>query len=171
MFIYASIDVQIFSHSFLILLFTALDTYAEVFIVTSNADAGSGTLREALIKSDANGSADKDFIHFNLADQSESGRTITLSSQLRDVSSNLDIDGSTQAGSVFGRSTAKIQIIAAFTYQNTYIGLNLDGVNEVGIYGLYIRNTTIFNLSSGIVFERIVGVAIRASKNIRLAVE
>jgi gliding motility-associated-like protein len=154
--------------SFLLTLFTSLDTLAEVFMVTSNADAGSGTLREALSKAAANGFADKDFIHFNLADQSESGRTITLLSQLPDVSSNLDIDGSTQSGTVFGRSTAKIKLIAAFTFQNSYIGLNLNNVNEVGIYGLYIRNITVFNLSSGVIFERVVGVAMTASKNIRL---
>ncbi|MCX2492252.1 gliding motility-associated C-terminal domain-containing protein [Pedobacter sp. PF22-3] len=154
--------------SLLLTLFISSATRAEVFMVTSNADAGPGTLREALIKAAANGSADKDFIYFNLADQSESGRTITLLSQLPDVSSNLDIDGSTQSGIVFGRSTAKIQIIAAFTFQDSYIGLNLNNVNDVGIYGLYLRNTTVFNLTSGVVFERVVGVALTASKNIRL---
>lgn len=55
------------------------------FMLTSNADAGSGTLKEALIKAAANGIADKDFIHFNLANQSESGRVITLLSQLSNV--------------------------------------------------------------------------------------
>lgn len=54
-------------------------------MVTSNADAGSGTLKEALIKAAANGIADKDFIHFNLADHSESGKTITLLNQLSNV--------------------------------------------------------------------------------------
>lgn len=156
------------SFLFAIFILFSLDTRAEVFIVTSNADAGSGTLRYALIKASANGSADKDFIHFNLADQSEGGRTITLLSQLPDVSSNLDIDGSTQTGIVFGRSTAKIQVIAAFTFQNSYIGLNINTVNDVGIYGLYIRNITVFNLSSGVIFERVIGVAMTASKNIRL---
>ena len=152
----------------MLILLISTKSSAEVFVVTSNADAGPGTLREALLKSASNGSSEKDFIHFNLADQSEGGRTIMLSSQLPDVSSNLDIDGTTQTGNVFGRSTAKIQIIAAFTFQNSYYGLNLDNVNDVGIYGLYIRNITVFNLSSGVVFERVVGVAMRASKNIRL---
>lgn len=128
-----------FLTSIFLLTLTSLSLKAEVFMVTSNADAGAGTLREALTKAAANGVVEKDYIHFNLPDQSEAGRTITLLSQLPDVSSNLDIDGSTQPGIVFGVSTAKVQIVMSFPHVDTYYGLTLISVNDVGIYGLYLR--------------------------------
>ncbi|WP_412469189.1 gliding motility-associated C-terminal domain-containing protein [Pedobacter sp. KLB.chiD] len=151
---------------FLITLSTSLKTHAEVFTVTSNADAGSGTLREALVKAAANGIADKDFIHFNLADQSESGRTITLLSQLPDVSSNLDIDGSTQIGNFFGVSTAKVQIKMSFSYLTTYYGLTLINVNDVGIYGIYIIN--LLPTTAPGRWEQRQGICLRQAKNIKI---
>jgi hypothetical protein len=53
-----------------ILLFISLKVRAEVFTVTNNADSGPGTLREALTLDAANGSAEKDYINFNLPDLS-----------------------------------------------------------------------------------------------------
>jgi gliding motility-associated-like protein len=154
--------------SFLLAIFIlfSLNTRAEVFIVTSNADAGSGTLRDALIKAAANGSTDKDFIHFNLADQSEGGRTITLLSQLPDVSSNLDIDGSTQSGDFFGVSTAKVQIKMSFSYLTTYYGLTLINVNDVGIYGIYILN--LLPTTAPGRWEQRQGICLRQAKNIKI---
>lgn len=158
------------SFRFVILSFFALFTFiegrAEVFVVTSNADAGVGTLREALTKAAANGTTEKDFIHFNLANQTEAGRTITLLSQLPDVSSNLDIDGSTQAGNVFGVSTAKVQIITAFPFAGTYYGLTLIDVKDVGIYGLYIRN--LLRLPSGVNTFQWQGILLRSVKNVNI---
>jgi hypothetical protein len=55
---------------------------AEVFIVNSNADAGQGSLREAISLAAANGSSDHDYIYFDLPDLSEAGRTIVLLSPL-----------------------------------------------------------------------------------------
>lgn len=147
-------------------VFTFIEVRAEVFVVTSNADAGTGTLREALTKAAANGITEKDYIHFNLTDQTEAGRTITLLSQLPDVSSNLDIDGSTQAGNVFGVSTAKVQIITAFPFAGTYYGLSLIGVNDVGIYGLYIRN--LLRLPSGVNTFQWQGILLRNIKNVNI---
>ena len=79
-------------------------------MVTSNADSGPGTLRDALTQAAANGSAVQDSIHFNLADTSAAGRTITILTDLPIVSSNLVIDGTTQNGAVFGASNAKVII-------------------------------------------------------------
>lgn len=50
----------------LFLFFNTAVAFAETFTVTSNADSGPGTLREALTKAAANGSAEKDYIYFNL---------------------------------------------------------------------------------------------------------
>ncbi|HEY9195238.1 MAG TPA: hypothetical protein VIM77_03205, partial [Mucilaginibacter sp.] len=79
-----------------IFLFIGFKSFSAVFTVTSNADSGPGTLREALTLASANGSAEKDYIYFNLPDLSEAGRTISVLTQLPDVSSSLAIDGTTQ---------------------------------------------------------------------------
>src|SRR5580698_11658575 len=100
------------SHLILTLLLFGLATrsLATTFPVTSNADSGPGTLRDALTQAAANGSATPDLISFNFADQSQAGRTITLASALPAVSSNLTIDGSTQPGGPFGISGARVII-------------------------------------------------------------
>ena len=71
---------------FLFLSILSVRAFSAVFVVTSNADSGPGTLREAMTLAAANGSATKDYINFNLIDLSLAGRTITLLSQLPDVS-------------------------------------------------------------------------------------
>src|SRR5258708_960697 len=112
---------------FLLFFILSLRSFSAVFVVTSKADSGPGTLREALTKAAANGSATKDYINFNLSDLSEAGRTILLATQLPDVSSNLVIDGSTQPGLKFGLSDAKIAI-----FYNTPVEQELSGFAVVG---------------------------------------
>jgi gliding motility-associated-like protein len=122
-----------------LLIIAGLKAFPAVFVVTSNADSGPGTLREALTLAAANGSVVKDSISFNLADTSQAGRTIILVSVLPDLSSNLVIDGTTQSGSAFGLSNAKVKIS---TPQNniTFIIFNGDGLNDVKLFGLYIHD-------------------------------
>ena len=110
---------------------------AAVFVVTSNADSGPGTLREALTKAAANGSAEKDYINFNLPDLSEAGRTITIFSSLPNISSDLVIDGTTQPGSKFGISDAKIIIESGGTENFSCLVINNETV------GSYILNIEI----------------------------
>jgi gliding motility-associated-like protein len=93
-----------------ILQLLCLPLMAAEFVVTSNADAGAGSLREALNLATNNGSTVKDYISFNLADQSEVGRTIALMSSLPQISSNIVIDGSTQPSQKIGISDARIII-------------------------------------------------------------
>lgn len=157
---------RLFILSLFILLCTKIK--AEVFLVTSNADDGVGTIREAINKASLNGFTEKDFIHFNLADHSESGRTITLLSKLPNLSSNLEIDGSTQMGNFFGRSTAKIKLLTTFTYQESYFGLLIDNVSDVNIYGLYIKNGADFRGNLNVIYEYVQGISFRSSKNIKI---
>jgi gliding motility-associated-like protein len=112
---------------------------AAIFTVTSNADSGTGTLREALTLAAANGSGVKDFINFNIADQSVVGRTIIITSQLPDVSSNLVIDGSTQPGLKFGVSDAKICLKFIVPTSQPLSGLKIIDQTKIEIYGLYIN--------------------------------
>lgn len=126
----------------ILLTFFCRQATAAVFVVTSNADSGPGTLREALTKAAANGSAEKDYINFNLPDVSEAGRTINLSSALPGLSSNLVLDGSTQPGNKFGVSDAKVGLAYQPTPGQELSGLTVYGETDVEIYGLYVKNNT-----------------------------
>lgn len=130
-----------------ILFFCSKLCFGTTFTVTSNADAGPGTLREALTNAAANGTATQDIIRFALPGTLVSDRIIRLKSQLPFVSSNLIIDGTTQTGAVFGVSDAKV-IIEPETSPANFNGLNINGdiyngyvaAKNIEIYGLYIRN-------------------------------
>lgn len=126
--------------------------FADTFTVTSNANSGPGTLREALQKASDNGTANQDLISFNLG-LSISQRTIILSSELPNVSSNLVIDGTTQPGNFMGVSHAKIIITPKDGY-NGRTQLNycfrLDTVSNIKIYGLYIKGFSEFDRDGGL---------------------
>jgi gliding motility-associated-like protein len=159
--------------SLLLLLFTFISYKAlpANFIVNSNADSGPGTLREALTLAAANGSAEKDYINFNLPNLSEAGRTIMLVSQLPDVSSNLIIDGSTQPGTAFGVSTTKVLLFFQVSDSQKLIGLRVIGQRDVEIYGLYLKTnpvvadaaTTMFSYWRGIQLSRDINIRIGAA--------
>ncbi|MBK0377869.1 gliding motility-associated C-terminal domain-containing protein [Mucilaginibacter segetis] len=114
---------------------------AEDFVVTSNADSGPGTLREALTLAAANGTAEKDFIKFNLPDVSETGRTIVILTDLPKLSSNLVIDGSTQPGNKIGISNAKITI-KTFRSTNALTVFAGDNIDQIEFYGLFLWDTS-----------------------------
>jgi gliding motility-associated-like protein len=124
----------------IVFLFTAISSYAAVFVVTSNADSGPGTLRDALNRAISNSTANT--IKFNFIDTTLTGRTITLTTLLPLLPADLVIDGTTQRGAVFGYSAAKVRIIS--TYQdvpaNVYIfkGTN---INNCTISGLWLQST------------------------------
>ncbi|MCO4293218.1 gliding motility-associated C-terminal domain-containing protein [Solitalea sp. MAHUQ-68] len=119
-------------------LLSCLSVYADQFIVTSNADAGPGTLREALDKAAANGTTDMDFIYFRMLDVSEAGRTISLLTELPPLSSHLSIDGVSQPGAPFGISNAKVKIRPANNNSGITNGLRIINMHTIEIFGLYI---------------------------------
>ncbi|TWJ02255.1 gliding motility-associated-like protein [Mucilaginibacter frigoritolerans] len=128
---------------FFLVLFTFIcnAAFAVTFIVTSNADSGPGTLRQALLDAAANGTLPTDIITFNLPGTGQAAITITLQTQLPDVSANLIIDGTTQPGAFLGVSNAKI-IITPATPAANFNGFNVSAsVNpgdQVAFYGLCI---------------------------------
>ena len=126
------------------ILFLCLTANAAVFVVTSNGDSGPNTLRQALLDAAANGSGEKDFIHFDIADQSEAGRTIQLITELPNLSSNLTIDGSTQNGPVFGQSNAKVKVASPRSY-DPFVIFNGQEIDHIEIDGLYIYDYTGIN--------------------------
>ncbi|HZY38954.1 MAG TPA: gliding motility-associated C-terminal domain-containing protein [Mucilaginibacter sp.] len=122
---------------FFIFIIISLKAFSTVFTVTSNADSGPGTLRDALTQAAANGTTTTDYIYFNLSDLSVAGRTILLVTQLPDVSSNLVIDGTTQAGPTFGQSHAHVKISTP-NEDSPFIVFNGSNVNNIAFYGLYL---------------------------------
>jgi gliding motility-associated-like protein len=157
--------------SLIFFLFLGFAATADTFVVTSNLDAGAGTLREALTLAAANGTIQKDFINFNLKGNSENERTIILKQELPFVTSNIVIDASTQPGSFLGISPAKICIKAdRSVYQTTeyYTGcLNLRNVENVEIYSLYIREFySLINQYGGFGLTQSSAIYLQFAKNI-----
>lgn len=140
----------------LCLLLACLQAWSTVFTVTSNADTGPGTLREALTKAAANGTVQQDVINFNLS----GNPTITLYTQLPEVTSNLIIDGSTQPGQKFGRSDARVYIIpdVSYTFPATKAAaLIMTEATNVEIYGLCIKgySSKLINFNGNLLFTAI----------------
>ena len=150
---------------YLIIFFLSLGihpAFSQGYTVTSTADAGAGTLREALERAPANSTTGKYTIVFNLpGDPSEFiNRTIRLRSQLPVVPSNVIIDGSTQTSwPKLGVSGAKIIIEPEYP-NSTFSGLRIGQYDQEGvltsgveIYGLYLRNfasfTSLQNVNMG----------------------
>lgn len=143
---------------FLILLFCFAKVGAQTYTVTSIADSGPGTLREALTNAEQSNRTAVFTINFQLPGDGNdyANRTIRLRTALPNITSNTVIDGSSQASwQPLGVSGAKIIIepeYATTTFSALTIGRNI-GVNNstsgVSIYGLCIRNfATINNLQN-----------------------
>lgn len=125
---------------------------ANTFTVTSNADSGPGTLREAITLANANGTATRDTVVFALADLSITGRTVLLQTPLPDLKSNLVIDGSTQQGLKIGVSDARVRIAGAPGFRLEYVFRIVDQKN-FWFFGLHIDNviSPVGNFLGGIV--------------------
>jgi gliding motility-associated-like protein len=126
----------------IVFLFLSNSLFATTFVVTSSADAGPGTLRQALLDAAANGTVQIDSIHFNLPGNTQAAITITVQTQLPDVTANVIIDGTTQPGPSLGVSNAKVIIRPAIPAQNlnAFNVSNLVGPTDaVEFYGLYIE--------------------------------
>lgn len=130
----------------LLLLLSGLAGYAQVITVTSNADAGPGTLRAALLAVPPGTTGYT--INFNLpGPATEENRTIRLRTGLPAIPSNVTIDGSSQpVWDPLGVSGAKIIIEPEFP-NSTFNGLTIGTYNaiytqvtNVGVYGLFLRN-------------------------------
>jgi gliding motility-associated-like protein len=149
-----------------LLITAAFTASADVFTVTSNADAGTGTLRQALTLAAANGITVKDYIYFNLPGSTITDRTITLVTQLPLISSNLVIDGSTQPGTKFGEGDARVRISTPVS-NDTFTTLRLINIKDVELYGIYLLDYTYTNAIWPDVGQR-TALQIEGSENIIL---
>ena len=146
----------------LLLLIGAFSALAATFTVTSNADSGPGSLRDAINQAAAN-SATPNLIVFNIADQSRAGRTITIASTLPKLPSNLTIDGTTQPGAPFGISAARI-IITDVSTTDRFDYIDIVAVNNVQVYGLFLQSVSYF---FGIYIQQSNNVNIGAANKVR----
>ncbi|WP_316788827.1 gliding motility-associated C-terminal domain-containing protein [Pedobacter frigoris] len=126
----------------LILLCQSLVAFSETFIVTSNADSGTGTLREAIDKANANGTSEVDYIHFNLPGSLASDHVIKVLSDFPEITSSVVIDASTQAGQEASANHAKVIIDGTdrvYSPQRAQL-FRVNGVDRFELYGIVIRN-------------------------------
>ena len=130
------------------LTFLALPLSAATFTVTTAADSGAGSLRDAI--TNANGAAGADTIAFNIAGTGP--HTIALVSGLPQITQPLTIDGYTQAGSSPNANPVGQGL-------NTVLMIEIDGTNvalnaclrvqasDVTIKGLVVNRCSASNIS------------------------
>src|SRR5665213_2778737 len=113
---------------------------AGTIVVTNNADSGPGSFRDAILQAAGNGTAARDSIIFSIPDNSPAGRTITLQSVLPELTGNLAINGSSQAGASIGVSEARILLLLN-TAAGDFNFLDFRDCSDIGIYGLAMIST------------------------------
>src|ERR1700753_2246909 len=118
--------VMCFRRIALAILFTlaCCKLLAANIVVTSNADSGPNTLRQALSDAAANGTATTDIISFNLPGAGQAAITITLLCQLSDITAYVIIDGTTQPVWTLVVSDAKV-IITTSSPAAKFSGLSI----------------------------------------------
>jgi gliding motility-associated-like protein len=127
---------KLFLLFFLILSFEKLN--AAIFVVTSNADAGTGTLRAAILSANTNGSATADYIYFALPGSTRADVTISLLSELPILKSNLIIDATTQPFAAL--SHPNIKVVLTRNSSSYFHGFRLDEASDIEVYGLLFNN-------------------------------
>ena len=137
---------------------------ANTFLVTTNADSGTGSLRDAITIAAANGTSVNDTILFTIVDISRDGRTIILLTALPKLSSNLIIDGTSQLGLPIGKSNAKIILLRNIAEPGQFDFFKIEYADNVQLYGLFLFNDqlTIFNADR----SDLIGVNFKWSTNI-----
>lgn len=121
----------------LILMGCLNSALADTFTVTSSADNGPGTLREAIRSANANGTATVDYIYFDISQTVFNQRMIRLISELPPLSSNIVIDGTTQPGEKYAITDAKI-CIRKDDYAPSFSLIKIEDAEHVKLFGLYL---------------------------------
>lgn len=126
---------------------------ATTYHVTTTADSGAGSLRQAIL--DANASAGADTISFSLA-PTATAYVITLASALPDITGTVMLDGASQARST-PASTPAIVLDGQLT-------LGANGLSFVsGSSGSTVRGLEINGFSNGIYLNHVSNVTIQGN--------
>ncbi|RZK58700.1 MAG: hypothetical protein EOO91_07490, partial [Pedobacter sp.] len=111
------------------------------FTVISNANDGVGTLREAIVLANENGTTQTDHIFFAIQGNSVNDLTIALESELPILTSNITIDGTTQpVDPSLILQNPNIRIYLVRVVAPYFSGLRLDNAKNIEIYGLSFSN-------------------------------
>ncbi len=110
---------------------------SENIVVTNTSDNGTGSLRWAIERANANGTAVGDVILFNLPLVDFNDHIILLNTELPALTSNITIDGTTQPGQSFGLTDAKVTIKQDH-YAPFFSMLTISNAKNVNIYGLHL---------------------------------
>ena len=142
----------------LLIVFTlpvSLGLRAATYTVTSTGDAGAGTLRQAM--TDANTNPGADIIQFNIG--GGGAQTITITSSLPTIASELQIDGTTQSGYsstplitvkyngvIFNLNSSALNVdIKALAFQSAS-GTGGAVIASSGCIGLTVESCTVTNM-------------------------
>jgi gliding motility-associated-like protein len=144
---------------FIVLFSVVRSVFGEDFTVTSNADNGPGTLREAIQKANSNVPGTIDRILFNLPGSTLAGRTIRVLSGLPALNPGLIIDGSSQPSPKIGVSDARVIIEYLDPAAQSYINLILfdaRGSRDISIFGIsarYVSWSLFYRIATGVCTE------------------
>lgn len=125
---------------FLLIGMSGLQATAATFMVVNNANAGAGSLREAIAGANANGISAADLIRFNIPAANPNDVTITLTEELPALTSNLIIDAASQPTTLLESVGIRIKLVRGAS--SFFHGLVIDGVENIQIYGIYFSNFT-----------------------------
>lgn len=125
-----------------ILLFGSSLAKAATITVTSSADSGRGTLRQAIL--DANDNPGADIVNFNIPTTNDDPVTIPITSELPTITDQLTIDGYTQSGAktntnATGALNTVLKVIIDGSDLPDKPGLSIAYTDNCVISGLNIR--------------------------------
>jgi hypothetical protein len=130
----------------LLLLGFIFTSKANTYVVSSNSNGGSGSLRTAI--TNANNSPGRDTILFGLG-PTVASRTITLTTALPNINDTLLIDGSSATGTLLGNSTAKIILRSNGNGMNGF-RIQADGCEIYGLVLTGFQNGIYFSVTDTI---------------------
>lgn len=154
----------------LLIFLPAGRSWSAVFVVTNTNNSGAGSLRDALEQADRNGSAEIDYINFNIpANRGPALIKIPVDMLLPSLSSRLVIDGTTQPGLPLGVSGAKLTLsLEGRTTSKDFLYI-FEGSSlvDVSIYGLSLQSLA-QDPATGLNPPEVQGIIIRGGSGIRI---
>ncbi len=126
----------------LLLGLTASGLQATTYTVTTTANTGAGSLRQAIL--DANANAGPDVIEFNIPGV---GPTIAITTALPALTDAVTIDGTTQPGFVSGTQSTYVKIGPALVNNTVF---SATGVTGITIQGLDLSRSSTYNGYGGL---------------------
>lgn len=149
-------------------LFSGSTLRAATFLVSSTANDGPGSLRNAILSATANGTTETDTILFVLTGSGSSLPTIQLSTELPPIPSNLLIDGSSSTSPRVPRINAGV--ILNFTGPLSFQRFHFFRVLEAS--DITIRGIAFQNLLGPFQFElAVAGIQLRNASRIQIGEE